>query len=138
MTAAVDAKAMLEAINAATDQPVARWLNYRVDLRDGTLIHWLGFEERHIGNPVIRALHGGVITAFLEFSAGAVLEAHTKQRAQAVNIAIDFLRSSKAVDMEARVTIRRLGRRIAFAEAIGWQDDENNPVAAAQCCFRML
>ena len=121
----------------ATDAAVSQWLNYSVTLKDESLIHLLGFQERHIGNPLIRALHGGVITAFLEFSAKCSLAAYTEQIIQTVSTSIDFLTSSKAADMSARVQVRRLGRRIVFTETSGWQDDPMNPVAIAQSCFRL-
>lgn len=123
--------------SAASNAAISQWLNYNITLKDENLVHLLGFQERHIGNPLIRALHGGVITAFLEFSAKCALTAYTEQKIQTVSTAVDFLSSSKASDMSAHVQVRRIGRRIVFTETSGWQEDQMHPVAIAQTCFRL-
>lgn len=129
----------LEIALALGAAPIARWLNYSAAIKDGALIHRLGFAEPHIGNPGIRALHGGVIATFLEFSAQAELAAHLgrAEACRTVSISTDYLAPSRAEDMQARVTIRRVARRIAFLDAVGWQEDEARPVAAARLCLRI-
>ncbi|MEO1135640.1 MAG: PaaI family thioesterase, partial [Pseudomonadota bacterium] len=52
-----------------------------------------------------------------------------------VNADIDYLTSARAQDMKARVQFTRIGRRLAFVEATGWQKEEIAPVATAR--FRM-
>ncbi|MEL7487417.1 MAG: PaaI family thioesterase [Pseudomonadota bacterium] len=123
----------------AAGMPIAVWLNYQASVIDGTLIHRLGFDEKHIGNPIIRALHGGVIAAFLELSAQLEVEMLIEpgQRAKVISTQIDYLASSVAADMEAAVSVKKLGRRIAFLDATGWQSDRLTPVAQAQLCFRI-
>jgi len=129
----------LSAAQAVCDKAaVSKWLNCSVSIAEDAIIQRLGFEERHIGNPLIRALHGGVITAFLEFSAKCTLAAHTNQKIQTVNISVDFLTSSSANDMFAKINIKRMGRRIAFTQAVGWQENAEEPVAIAQSCFRLI
>ena len=88
---------------------------------------------------MIGALHGGAIAAFLEFSAQAALSARLGggQPVATVNCDVDYLRSAKAQDMKARVRFTRIGRRLAFVEALGWQKDEASPVAAARFRFRL-
>ncbi len=117
--------------------PIAQWLGFSVgEDKDGRL-YTLEFDEKHIGNPLIRALHGGVIAAFLEVAAqyelGAAIGPDAKIKT--VNTDIDYLASSRAQPMVARVSISRIGRRLAFVEAIGWQESETKPVAKAR--FRM-
>ena len=120
--------------------PMAAWLNYQVSADGDMLLHRLGFAETHIGNAIIRALHGGVIAAFLELAAQLEVSAAISKSAtlSTVNIETDYLRSSEAADMHAKVDITRMGRRVVFAEAIGWQSDRSNPVAQARICFRTL
>ena len=115
---------------------------FGVEMEGGDIVHCLGFsEERHIGNSMIRALHGGVTAAFLELSAQLELAAHvsaSNTKFETINAAIDYVASAKDRDLKARVEITRLGRRIAFTTVRCWQDDEAKPVATAQVCLRLL
>lgn len=119
--------------------PIAKWLGMATRADDRGRVFELAFHERHIGNPAIRAIHGGVIEAFLELAAQSALIEETPPGAKAdmVNIDIDYLRSSRAEDMYARAAVTRLGRRIAFVEAVGWQGNEDRPVARARFRLRL-
>lgn len=129
----------LDVVGAMREAPIARWLNYSAEEIDGELIHRLGFSEQHIGNPAIRALHGGVIASFLEFAAQVELCARLGKSAalRTVSISIDYMLSSKPQDMRARVTVDRAARRVAFLQATGWQNDQSHPVASARVCLRI-
>ncbi len=129
----------LDIVRALSASPMARWLGYTAAIEDGWLVHRLGFSERHIGNPAIRALHGGVIASFLEFAAQVEFCANLGrlEKARTVSISIDYMASSKAQDMTARVVIARAARRIAFLEATGSQGDPARPVASARVCLRI-
>jgi acyl-coenzyme A thioesterase PaaI-like protein len=128
-----------EIIRRLSEAPMARWLNYSVESDERGLLHKLGFSEQHIGNPAIRALHGGVIASFLELACQVELCAKLGEALslRAISNSIDYMASSKAQDMKARVSIARAGRRIAFLEATGWQNDETRPVATARVCLRI-
>ena len=89
------------------------------------------------GNPAIRALHGGVIAAFLEFAMQADIHARAQAPVSTVSMAIDFLSSSRPEDMVGRVKVLREGRRIAFLEASGWQANNTRLVAAARGAFKL-
>jgi uncharacterized protein (TIGR00369 family) len=119
--------------------PIAEWLNFSVATAVDGPTYALKFDERHIGNPAIRAIHGGVVSAFLQLTAETELRARlgTTAKVRTVSISIDFLASTRAADMSARARIDRLGRRIAFLEATAWQDDAARPVARARICLRI-
>ncbi len=124
--------------NFIDSAPIAEWLGLRIENDGGERTYRLTFDEVHIGNPAIRALHGGVIAAFLEFAMQAELfAAGARKNVVSTNISIDYLTSSRAEDMQAKVRIRRKGRRIAFLEATGWQGDESRPVAIAIACIHL-
>lgn len=130
------------AVNLATARgatPIGRWLNFEARADARGLLYRLGFDERHIGNPALRALHGGVIGAFLELAAQAELAADlgASETLRTVTFGIDYLASSRPEDMLARARVMRRGRRVAFLDATGWQADESSPVAAARICIRM-
>ena len=121
------------------NSPIARWLGFSQDTVDDARRYHLTFGEQHIGNPAIRALHGGAIASFLEFSSHCALadalEATIK--ITTINSDVNYLASSRAKDMQSYVSVLRLGRRIAFVEAIGWQDNKERPVAKATFRIRI-
>lgn len=98
------------------------------------------FDERHIGNPFIRALHGGVVGSMVEASAELGFGRLTESAGptELVSSAIDYLRVTKDADLFTRVSIVRVGRRIAFVEVYCWQDSEDLPVARGSCTLRIL
>ena len=125
--------------NHIEQSPIASWLGFTTSGDGDDRTYSLAFNEQHIGNPVIRALHGGAIASFLEFAAQCELLSSLSEGApiKTVNVDIDYLASSRAQDMHARARILRTGRRIAFLEAEGWQDNEERPVAKARVRIRI-
>lgn len=121
----------------SASSPIARWLGFSVAEQDGARHYRLSFNETHIGNPAIRALHGGVIAAFLELAMQTELKASGAPPAQTVNVAIDYMSSSRAEDMIARVKVIRVGRRLAFLEAEGRQSNGTRLVAVARACLKL-
>lgn len=116
--------------------PIAAWLGFTVAESEGRRVYRLAFNETHIGNPAIRALHGGVIATFLELAMQSELLA-MGSAAETVNVAVDYLSSSRAEDMTATVRIARIGRRLAFLEAEGRQSDGTRLVALARACLKL-
>ena len=56
--------------------PYARFLGVRVELAGDEMTAVLPFADHLVGNPVLPALHGGVIGAFLEMTALAPRAGH--------------------------------------------------------------
>lgn len=152
---------MTGAARNPSKSPVADWLGYSLQSgkTDGDgescagAVHKLSFEDRHIGNPLIRAIHGGVVAAFFEYAAQqAGLDAIAASsrgtgadvgndadpyQIDTVSINIDYLASTKAADLFARTTVKKCGRRLVFIDVEGWQDTPTPPVATAQVCLRI-
>lgn len=125
-------------INTHIQSPIAAWLGFSVETDKAGPLYQLIFQEHHIGNPAIRAIHGGVVAAFLENAAQCALMEKTSAPApiETVNMDVDYLLSTRAENMFARARILRLGRRVAFAEAYCWQSDETKPTAVARLRLR--
>lgn len=123
----------------ASAAPISKWLGFSAAVENSDVIFNLAFGERHIGNQLIRALHGGGVAAFLEFAAQAALfaELNGEKTVTTVNTDIDYMSSASARDMKARVRFSRIGRRLAFVEAVGWQKEEAAPVASARFRLRI-
>jgi uncharacterized protein (TIGR00369 family) len=122
-----DPAALLAAI------PFCRHLGLTVERPgDGGLVFVMPFSPHLIGNPVLPALHGGTIGAFLETAAIAqvVWELGGPQLPKPIDIAIDYLRSGRAVESRVRARIAKRGRRVVNVHAEMWQEDEAKPIAA--------
>lgn len=119
---------------------IATWFGLRTEVIDDQHRYHLTFAEPHIGNPIIRALHGGVISAFLQHVATLEVLARTKTplRARSISVHTSYLRGSRDQDFTAEVHIQRIGRRVAFLEAHGWQGDRDALVASAAIALRLF
>jgi acyl-coenzyme A thioesterase PaaI-like protein len=111
--------------------PYARFLGVRMQLHGDEMTGVLPFAEHLIGNPLLPALHGGVIGAFMEMTAiGQLLIAESLMRQpRPVDVSIDYLRSGRPVDTYARTVIKKVGRRIANVQVEAWQDARAAPIA---------
>jgi acyl-coenzyme A thioesterase PaaI-like protein len=112
------------------NSPFARFLGIRVG-EDGSLV--MPFSEKIIGNPILPAIHGGMTGAFLETAAilGVTRELGVLAPPKPIGLTINYLRSGRALDSFARVSIVKQGRRVVAFEAQAWQDDPAKPIASA-------
>ena len=111
--------------------PYCRHLGITSEIEDGSLLLTMPFAQHLIGNPVLPALHGGVIGSLLETAAIAqvIFETRGERLPKPVDITVDYLRSGRAVDSYARARIARQGKRVVNVHAEMWQEDEAKPVA---------
>ena len=127
-------------MSALRESAVARWLDL-TESADGAVLT-MNFAERHIGNPMIRSLHGGAVGTMIEAVAEAAIERHfaalgTPVRLELTGSSIDYLRVTKDAPLHGRAAIVRIGRRIAFVDAWCWQDSEDMPVSRGTCHIRI-
>ncbi|MEM9234484.1 MAG: PaaI family thioesterase [Pseudomonadota bacterium] len=117
-----------------------QWLDFAASLKEDRLRYRLGFAERHIGNEFIRALHGGVVSSFLQVCAKAEILGRMKEPSalKTVSVHCDFLRPARDMDMQAEARIIQRGRRIAFVEVTGWHNDPTKPVGKAAIAVRLF
>ena len=123
-----------------TDSPISSWFGLVTTIEDGEHRFTLTFDEPHIGNPVIRALHGGVISAFLEHAAtlDVLSRVGPVVKARPISVHTSYLRGARDQNFTAAVKIERIGRRIAFLEARGWQGAPDETVASAAIALRLF
>lgn len=112
--------------------PYCKFLGIEVDRKGTELTTILRFDRKLIGNPVLPALHGGVVGAFLEVTAviQLMLEVESEELPKPVDIGIDYLRSGRPVDTYARAIVTKQGRRVCNVRAEAWQDEHTRPIAA--------
>lgn len=124
--------AAVENLNAFLQRvPYVRFLGLRVELAGDELTTVMPFAQHLIGNPMLPALHGGTIGAFLEMTALAQLSLSQPggRPPKTIDITIEYLRSARAQDTYARAIVRKLGRRVANVQVEAWQDSRSQPVA---------
>lgn len=118
--------------------PFARFLNIQPRIDADCVVLKLCFAEHHIGNPMIRALHGGIVASLCELSASTLLAFRTRATSMPRTLShnISYLRSTIAADCYAQASVERIGRRTATLSARAWQEDVENPVAISRLTFR--
>jgi acyl-coenzyme A thioesterase PaaI-like protein len=133
--AAAGQKPDLAALVAAI--PYAAYLGLRVDRKGTEITTVLPFAPHLIGNPVLPALHGGVVGGFLETTSllQILFETGAAGMPKPVDISIDYLRSGKPVDTYGRAVITKQGRRVVNVHAEAWQDEHTRPIAAVRGHF---
>lgn len=117
--------------------PYCAFLGLSARVADGRVVLEMPFDGKLIGNPVIPAIHGGVIGSLLETAAIVQTVWDTRSAAipKPVDITIDYLRSGRAVTSFASARLARQGRRVVSVHAQMWQEDETRPVAALRGHF---
>jgi uncharacterized protein (TIGR00369 family) len=117
--------------------PYARWMRIAPENGTGELLTRMRYHEDLIGNTFLPALHGGTLGAMLELTAifHLLWETETAAVPKIVNITVDYLRSARPVDVIARATVTKQGRRMVNVYVEAWQDDRSKPVATANAHF---
>ncbi len=99
---------------ALAAEPYAHFLGIREGEVDGELRYFLDFRNEHLGNPLIRTFHGGILASFGELVATLHL---ARERGDPVlpdcaSMTFDYLRPAFAGTLLAIPNIVRAGRRI--------------------------
>lgn len=119
--------------------PYIRFLGMRVELAGDEMTAVLPFGQHLIGNPMLPALHGGVIGAFMELTALSQLALTDPGRRvpKTIDITVEYLRSGRAQDTYARAILRKVGRRVANVQVEAWQESRAQPIAGLTGHFLM-
>jgi uncharacterized protein (TIGR00369 family) len=95
----------------------------------------LPFKPELIGNPLLPAIHGGVLAGLGETAMVLHLLATTpgiQGVPRGVDFAIAYMRSAKPIDTFVQGSTVRQGNRVALVMVNIWQDDPQRPVAQAR------
>lgn len=138
--------------------PYARHLGVEFERRGDELTAILTYSEKLIGNPMLPALHGGAVGAFLEIaaimelawsqvwermeggggdSAPAIEAGEFPPLPKTIDFTVDYLRSGLPRDSYARARVNRMGRRYASVHVEAWQDNRARLFAQATGHFLM-
>ncbi|MCC5962626.1 MAG: PaaI family thioesterase [Rhodobacteraceae bacterium] len=136
--------------------PYAGFLGIGFQRHGDELTGVLPYDDKLIGNPVLPALHGGVIASFLEVTAiveltwamlweelesgrltlGSMAE-NPLRLPRTIDFTVDYLRTGLPRDGYARARINRSGRRYASVHVEAWQDNRARLFAQATGHFLM-
>ncbi|WP_417346792.1 PaaI family thioesterase [Ferrimonas sp.] len=117
--------------------PYAQHLGMNCEQLGEELVFRLPNNPDNMGNPMLPALHGGVIAGFMEMSAMVQLMVvlHTTRVPKIVDFSIDYLRAGYARETFAECRITRQGRRVANVSVSCWQTNRKQPIATARAHF---
>jgi acyl-coenzyme A thioesterase PaaI-like protein len=137
--------------------PYARFLGVSFERRGDELTAQLSYADALLGNPLLPALHGGAIGAFLEIAAimelawaqvwermeggrpeaEAIEEGRFPPLPKTIDFTVDYLRTGLPRDAYARARVNRMGRRYASVHVEAWQDNRARLFAQATGHFLM-
>ncbi|MDJ0627075.1 MAG: PaaI family thioesterase [Rhodobacter sp.] len=137
--------------------PYIRFLGISFERHGDELTALLAYDDKLIGNPILPALHGGAIAAFLEVAAIIELSwsylwediesgkidpttvdpQHLPRLPKTIDFTVDYLRSGLPRDAYARARVNRSGRRYASVHVEAWQDNRARLFAQATGHFLM-
>jgi uncharacterized protein (TIGR00369 family) len=111
--------------------PYARFLGVQLVFNGDEMTAQMPFQQKLIGNPVLPAIHGGVLGAFMELTAIAQLCAlhPLARRPRTIDLSVEYLRSARPLTTFARAQVRKVGRRVANVHVEAWQEHRDEPIA---------
>jgi uncharacterized protein (TIGR00369 family) len=118
--------------------PLAQEMGLRCEVMGDEMTMIMPYQEKLIGNFMIKAIHGGAIAAFLELTSQAqvfLVTEHLERPPRPINLTIDYLRQGHAKDLYARADITQMGRRMCSVRAEAWQDERAKPVTTLMAHF---
>jgi acyl-coenzyme A thioesterase PaaI-like protein len=103
------------------------------------LLFRLPANKDNIGNPLLPAIHGGVIAGFMELAAALHLLVFTGSPGvpKIIDFSLDYLRAGQFRDTWARCQVCRQGRRVANVAITAWQSTETETIATARAHFKL-
>lgn len=117
--------------------PYARYLGMQAQVQGRDILFILPENDALVGNPMLPAIHGGVVGGFMEQAAALHLIARMDQPVvpKTINFSLDYLRPSRLRDTYARCQLTRQGRQVANIAITAWQEDRDTPCATARAHF---
>lgn len=117
--------------------PYASWIGLECDRFGDDLIFRLPEKERNLGNPILPAIHGGVIGGFMEMSAAIYLmmSQDSTSMPRIVDFSLDYLRAGLNRETYAECRLTRQGNRVANVIITAWQKSRSEPISIARAHF---
>ncbi|SDU86946.1 PaaI family thioesterase [Pseudomonas mucidolens] len=123
--------------------PYARLIGIECTRQGDELLFCMPANKDNIGNPILPAIHGGVIAGFMELSAAlhllVFIGAPDTQASlpKIIDFSLDYLRAGQLRDTYAKCQVWRQGRRVANVAITAWQSTQAEPIATARAHFKI-
>lgn len=117
--------------------PYAGFIGLECDKFGDDLIFRLPPKPQNLGNPILPAIHGGVIGGFMELSAAIYLmmSQDVQRMPRIVDFSLDYLRAGLDRETFAECRLTRQGNRVANVMVSAWQTSRSQPIATARAHF---
>lgn len=117
--------------------PYAGYIGLACDKFGDDLIFRLPPKPENLGNPILPAIHGGVIGGFMELSAAIYLmmSQDVQRMPRIVDFSLDYLRAGLDRETFAECRLTRQGNRVANVMVTAWQTARSQPIATARAHF---
>jgi uncharacterized protein (TIGR00369 family) len=141
---AVDFKQVVEQVRTSQNYsdltkviPYAELIGIEFDKQSEDLAFKLKKKPSNIGNPILPAIHGGVLGGFMELSAALhlLVSQTTLKFPKIIDFSIDYLRGGADRETYAYCEVSRQGGRVANVEIHAWQESRDKPIALARAHF---
>lgn len=117
--------------------PYAKLLGLEFQRMGNDVLFTLPKNPDNIGNPILPAIHGGVIGGFMELAASLhlVMTMDTDALPKMIDFSLDYLRAGRHQDTFAECQVWRQGSRVANVAITAWQTNRSSPIATARAHF---
>lgn len=128
-------------VSAFADIPHCRLLGMRLDeVRRGSGMMSLDWDERLVGNPRTRVVHSGVVTALLDTLCGLVVMASVPEGTPmaTLDLRIDYLKPATPEQMiRASAECYKVTANVAFVRGLAFHEGRNDAIAHCTGTFML-
>ena len=119
--------------------PYARLIGIQCLRLGDDMVFRLPASQDNVGNPILPAIHGGVIAGFMAHSAmlHLVMFMEIPHLPKIIDFSIDYLRAGHYRDTYVQCQVWRQGRRVANVAITAWQTTQSEPIATARAHFKV-
>ncbi|MFY9180202.1 MAG: PaaI family thioesterase [Venatoribacter sp.] len=117
--------------------PYAQLIGLKYQFLGNDILFHLPKNPDNIGNPILPAIHGGVIGGFMELAASLdlIMTMETYALPKMIDFSLDYLRAGRHQDTFAECQVWRQGNRVANVAITAWQESREKPIATARAHF---
>jgi len=98
------------------------------------------YDKKLVGDPSTGVIAGGVVTALLDHCCGSAVHTQMTEYSMiaTLDLRIDYMRAAEpGKAIFAKAHCYKITRSVAFVRAVAYDDNPDDPVAAAQAAFML-